>query len=111
MVVLKKIKASSLIETMVATVIIVVIFIVASMILNNVFSNTINNNTRAIEAHLNEISYLYLNQELELPYIDTFGNWEIRTEQFIDKGHRVIEFEATSIVAKKKIIKQYFETE
>ena len=62
MVILKKIKASTLMETLVASVLIVVVFMISSMILNNLFSNTIKSNTRAIEAHINELQYLYINE-------------------------------------------------
>lgn len=77
MVVLKKIRASTLMETLIATVLIMVIFIVASMILNNLFSNSIKNNTRAVSAKLNEIEYLYINDKITLPYYDDFSQWEI----------------------------------
>ena len=42
MVVLKKIKASTLMETLVATVLIIVVFMAASMILNNMFLNAMS---------------------------------------------------------------------
>ena len=77
MVVLKKIKASTLMETLVATVLIIVIFIVSSMILNNLFLNITNSNTRKITSHLNELEYLYINDKLVLPYKDELDNWTI----------------------------------
>ena len=80
MVVLKKIKASTLMETLIATVLIMVIFVVASLILNNLFSSNIKNNTRAITAKLNEIEYLYINDKMVLPYYDDYENWIISVE-------------------------------
>ncbi len=53
MVVLKKIKAFTLMETLVATVLIVIVFMISSMLLNNLFYNSIKDNTIAIDAHLN----------------------------------------------------------
>ncbi len=77
MVILKKIKSATLMETLVATVLIMVIFIVASLILNNLFTNRINNNTRSITAKLNEIEYLYINDQIIVPYYDDYNGWDI----------------------------------
>ena len=80
MVVLKKIKGSTLMETLIATVLIMVIFVVTSLILNNLFSNSIKNNKRGISAKLNEIEYLYFNHEISAPYYDDYEQWYIRLE-------------------------------
>ncbi|WP_418639277.1 hypothetical protein [Winogradskyella sp.] len=80
MAVLKKIKASTLMETLIATVLIMVIFTVVSLILNNLFSNSIKKNTRAITAKLNEIEYLYINDKIVLPYYDDYESWMISIE-------------------------------
>lgn len=77
MVVLKKLKASTLMETMVATVLIVIIFMVASLTLNNVFGNSIKFNTTEIETHLNKLEYQYQHDLLELPYEEVHNNWTI----------------------------------
>jgi hypothetical protein len=80
MAVLRKIKGSTLMETLIATVLIMVIFIVSSLILNNLFSNSIKNNTRGITAKLNEIEYLYRNGKITLPFYDDYNAWEIKVE-------------------------------
>ena len=85
MVVLGKIKGSTLMETLIATVLIMVIFVVSSLILNNLFSNSIKNNNREITAKLNEIEYLYVNDKIALPYYDDSGHWEIRLEAIRNK--------------------------
>jgi len=77
MVVLKKIKGSTLVETLVATVLLVVVFMLASLILNNLFSNTIKNNTDAIDNYLNELEYQYKNGKIEIPYHDNLKTWDI----------------------------------
>lgn len=77
MVVLKKIKASTLMETLIATVLIMVIFIVSSLILNNLFSKNIATNNRAIKAKLHEIEYLYYNEKIGLPFYATYNQWKI----------------------------------
>lgn len=103
MVVLKKIKASTLMETLVATVLIVVIFMIASTILNNLFSNTIKNNTRVIDAHINELHYLYINDKVEIPYYDNYKSWEISIENDEDN----ILFEVLNTKTNHTIIKKH----
>lgn len=103
MALLKKIKASTLMETLVATVLIVIVFMIASMILNNLFSNTIKNNTRAVDAHLNELQYLYLNEKLTLPYHDDFDSWRISIESVKEHNKNNIVFNATNRNTNKTI--------
>lgn len=109
MVVLKKIKASTLMETLVATVLIVIIFMLASIILNNIFSNTIKNNTRAIEAYLNELEYLKQNDKLQLPFKNTVEYWDVSVENYTENNQTMIEFEAQNRDTKKTISRQYIE--
>ena len=105
MVILKKIKASTLIETLIATVLIVVVFMIASMILNNLFSNTIKSNTRGVEAHLNELNYLYLNDKLSLPYYDDYKQWEISIVLDKNSTQNTIVFEAENSKTKQIFLK------
>lgn len=107
MVVLKKIKASTLMETLVATVLIVIIFILASMILNNLFSNSIKNNTGIIETQLSELQYFYEHGKLQLPYQETFKDWNIRINEFEENGKNFIEFEAIHSKTKKNVTRLY----
>ena len=75
--ILKKIKASTLMETMVATVLIVVIFMIASMLLNSIFSNAIKGNKNFVKEYLTELEYKVENQRIEIPFYDDFNDWEI----------------------------------
>jgi len=75
--VLKKIKASSLIETLVATVLIIVIFMIASLTLNNILAGSIRKETGRINTHLNELYYNYLHNQVEIPYYDSFEDWKV----------------------------------
>lgn len=104
MVILKKIKGSTLMETLVATVLIVAIFMIASMVLNNIFSSSIKNSTRAIDTQLYELQYLYDNDKLHLPFLESFGEWQIRIGEFQEKNETKIEFEAVNLVTNKTII-------
>ena len=111
MVVLKKIKASTLMETLVATVLIVVIFMMTSFILNGLFSSTMSNNTRHIEAHINQLNYLQQNKNLKLPYDELYGNWSISVLKRTENNNALIEFEAINIKTKKKLIQTHHETQ
>lgn len=110
MVVLKKLKASTLMETLVASVLIVIVFMVSSLILNNVFFNRIKGNTNKVDSRLNELYYLRINGELELPFTETYNQWNISLDQLVENNKSVLEIEAVNIETNKTIIKQYFET-
>ena len=105
MVVLKKIKGSTLMETLVASVLIVIIFMLASMILNNLFSNNIKNNTNGIENKLNELHYKYLKNAISIPYSDNFEKWKLSIETINENGKQRIEFEAFNTETKKRLTK------
>ena len=106
MVILKKLKASTLMETLVATVLIVVIFMISSMILNNLFSNTIKSNTRVIDAYVNELEYLYRNDKLRLPYNDDFKSWTITVEYHLEHAESLVLLEAINTQTKQSITKE-----
>ncbi|MFD0862235.1 hypothetical protein ACFQ1M_08435 [Sungkyunkwania multivorans] len=106
MVILKKIKAATLMETMVATVLIMVVFLVVSLIMNNLFSNAIKNDTRHLEYRLNELEYLHQTGELELPYTESLNQWNINITKFDEKNVKYIEFEATQVETQKKLIRK-----
>ncbi len=101
-----RVKASTLMETLVATVLIVVVFMIASMILNNLFSNTIKNNTRGVEAHLNELNYLYFNDKLRLPYHDVYKQWEISVVLDKNSNQNTVVFEAENSKTNQNILKE-----
>lgn len=101
-----RVKASTLMETLVATVLIVVVFMMASMILNNLFSNTIKSNTRGVEAHLSELHYLYLNDKLSLPYYDDYKEWELSIASDKNGDQNIVLFEAKNPKTKQIILKE-----
>lgn len=108
MVVLKKIKGSTLMETLVATVLIVVVFMLASMILNNLFSSSIKGDTRDVEAVLNELEYRYINNKVQVPYKADFNKWHISIDSYGDGSKTVVEFRAIQAGTTKTITKQHF---
>ncbi len=98
-------------ETLVATVMIVIVFMIASMILNNLFSNTIKSNTRAIDAHLNEVQYLYLNDKIKTPYFDEFKDWQISVTLFKSEGANLVQIEGKNPNTNQTVTKELLETE
>jgi len=108
--VLKKIKASTLMETLVATVLLVIVFMVASLILNNTFSNSIKKDTSTIESTLNEYEYLYFNNKIEVPFSLDQDNINISIERIKAGENNIIEFEGINKQSNKSILRQYIET-
>lgn len=111
MAVLKKVNASTLMETLVASVLIVLVFMITSMILNNMFSNSIKNSTRDIDAHLNELEYLYKTEKLTIPYQDDHNNWQITIEATTENGSKSVQFEALNSTTNKNITKTIHEND
>ncbi len=102
----KKLRASSLVETLVATVIIVLMFAVASLTLNNVFKNSIQNNTDSIDNQLNYLVYQYKNEQINIPFTDEYEDWEITIQKETKKSEKYILFEATNNKYKKSVLKK-----
>ena len=50
---------------------------VASLSFNNIFTNHAKRDQGAIENRIKELEYLVIHQQIQLPYIEDFGNWEI----------------------------------
>lgn len=105
MVVLRKVKGSSLIEVLVATVLIVVVFIVASLVLNNLFANVFKNNTHLIDTRMNELEYRLLTNQIALPYSETLGSWDIALDNIQDSQNGAVEIIAIHTTTKKQIEK------
>lgn len=81
MVVLKKIRAATLVETLVASVIIVVVFMIASLSLNNIFKGTIQSNDSEIQNRIKQITYLYKSKQIDIPFYENNEKWDISIEK------------------------------
>ncbi|MHA7057054.1 hypothetical protein ACWGOQ_0007535 [Aquimarina sp. M1] len=77
MVILKKIRAATLIETLTASVLIIIVFMIASLSFNNIFTNHLKRDQSAIENRIKELKYHIIHDNLTLPYTEDFGLWEI----------------------------------
>ena len=80
MAVLKKIKSSSLIESLTASIIVVLVFMVASFSFNNVLMNTVRTDEFSLNTHLRELRYLMLHDKLTFPFYEEGQYWVIRSE-------------------------------
>jgi len=104
MVVLKRIKASTLMETLVATVLIVVVFMMASMVLNSLFATAITQNDNEVNQKLLELQYRYQNGMLEVPYNEELGSWDISVEKENGNSMNQIRFEGIHQQSKKEVL-------
>lgn len=102
MAVLKKLGASTLMETLVATVLIVIVFMMASMTLNSLFANTSAQNDDEIRQELLYLKYLYGHGKLSLPYYGEMGPWSIEVEQ-TGNISSVVVFSAVHGTSDKKV--------
>ncbi|RZS98809.1 hypothetical protein [Aquimarina brevivitae] len=80
MVILKKIKAATLVETLTASVIIIIVFMIASLSFNTIFINHQKRDHSAIDNRLKELTYKSRHNVIQLPYQERFANWDIYIE-------------------------------
>ncbi len=103
MVVLKKLPASTLMETMVATVLIVVIFMMSSLIMNSLMATQVNANLSPVKEHLRGLEYEYLSQQLPLPYYEEWRGWNIAVTSGEDRQVPVVELRAVHLTSQKEV--------
>lgn len=77
MVILKKIRGATLIETLTASVLIIIVFMIASLSFNNIFNNHVKRDFGAIENRIKELEYLVHHQKIKIPYAEDFAGWDI----------------------------------
>lgn len=93
MVILRKVKSATLIETLIATVLIVIVFLLSAMIINSIFFNTFHQKKDVVVNRLDELEYNCINNSIELPYQEEYENWTIQ----IDKKKNVKELKIIAI--------------
>lgn len=77
MAILKRIRAATLMETMVATVLIVVIFMMSSLVLNSLFKAQVKANLSPLKNRMYQLEYQYYHQKIALPFYEVWNQWEI----------------------------------
>lgn len=81
MALLKKIRAATLLETIIASVIVLIIFTIGSLSLNNVFHSVIKHNTSPFENRIKEVTYFAKNKALLIPFYEETLEWDIIIEK------------------------------
>lgn len=81
MVILRKLKASSLLETLTASVIIMIVFMIASFSFNNVFLNSIRSDDTLLKNRIHEITYFFKHDKLNFPFYEDEEYWIISGER------------------------------
>jgi len=76
-----KLKASTLVEVLVASVLILIVFAIASMSLSNIFKSTLKSNTHTIDTYLNKLQYQYQYDKISAKYQEEFQDWNITITQ------------------------------
>lgn len=104
--ILKKIKASTLVEVITASIIISIVFVIASMTLNNVFASTKKNDTNQIENYLQKLEYQYKNKQISIPLNTEYKNWRITITKVEERNINWIVFKAKNIVTNKSVEKK-----
>lgn len=108
--ILSKIKSATLVETIVATVLILILFVISSLIINNIFRNNFLSNTDNIERRLTNLEYQLQHHQIDIPYNETYENWEIILKRYAGSNDGIILMNAQKKEAKKAIEKTvYFE--
>ena len=102
----KKLKASSLVEVIIATVIIIIIFAIVTLTLNNIIRNTYRTKTDDINNHLNKIVYLYEYGKIQTPFQEYYNDWEIQTNNEKQNNINYLVFTSTHQKSKKEISKR-----
>ncbi|WP_421806118.1 hypothetical protein [Flagellimonas sp.] len=101
--VLKRIKGSTLMETLVATVLIVVVFMMASLTLNTLFSTTITTNDEPVRQELLFLQYTFDHGKLSLPYYGELDAWDISVQEQEVQGTKTIVFLAVNTINNREV--------
>ncbi|GAB5400859.1 MAG: hypothetical protein Aureis2KO_24440 [Aureisphaera sp.] len=81
MVVLKKIRAATIVEILVASAIIVIVFTISSLSLNNVFKGVVKGNDAEFQNRMKELTYLAKHQKISIPFYEDTEQWDIAIEK------------------------------
>jgi len=106
MALLRKLKGSTLMETMVATVLIIVIFMVSSLVLNNIFLGYANRDTRLLDNRIRELEYRAISGTLKTPYDETYENWALEVTKKVQAKDSMVVITAKNLNTDKTYIKE-----
>ena len=66
--VLMKVKASSILENLVASIIVLIVFSIAGTSVNQIFESNVNQRDFKFDNRVKEMEYLIINNQLQTPY-------------------------------------------
>ncbi len=105
-VVFLKLKASTLLETLVATIIIILIFMISGLVINNLMKNATDNRHDTITTEMERLGYFALHGKISLPYKQHHQTWEININAENEAG--LITISATREGTKQELQKQIY---
>lgn len=100
----RKLKGSTLMETLVATVLIVLIFMLASGIINGLYRGSMENSDAALRQELLFLEYSVRHGGLDVPHQTEFGPWEIQVFKEQWNGRAQTVFSAVHVPSQRKLI-------
>ncbi len=106
---LLKVRAASLVETLIATVVIMIVFGIAMATVGNILERTVKSSTGVIDAELNRLEYLYQHEKIIVPDIRELGDWKIRVKKTKEGELNYIVFRAKNQKSQKERIKKILE--
>lgn len=111
---LKKIRGSTLLESLIASVLIVIIFMVSSLVLNNIINSKIKNDTASIDYFIKKTEYNYINNKITLPYSYYENDWFIQVieeESVNENGLKKVIIKAEHTIREVIRIEHFYVTE
>lgn len=97
-----KVRAASLVETLIATVVIMIVFGIAMATVTNVLERTVRSNTGVIDTELRKLEYLYQHEKIKVPDVREVGEWEIQIKKAKEGELNYIVFQAKHQKTQKK---------
>lgn len=88
MVVLKKIRGATIIDTLIALVILVIVFVIAGFTINNTFKGMVKKDDFLYQNRLREVSYFLDHNLIEIPFYEETNQWEIQVER-AELGYKI----------------------
>ena len=80
MALLKRLKATTLMETLTAVLIVVLVFGIASLSLQNIYGAEVKNNDDVLRNRLKELKYQAQHNNLTYPFMEDNDKWNIYIE-------------------------------
>jgi len=104
MVVLKKIRGTTLFENLVAMVLVILIFLLVSSLAQFLFQKSIQTDEHAIKVKFDREYYFVKNLKMELPEDQDYKNWRLEYKTELIEGNRFLVLEATAKTNQKKLL-------